>query len=206
MTTTMAHIRNRFSELASGGWEFVTEAITATDTLSVGDRTQIYETEAGSTVLVNEDGNPINIQLSPSGRAFFVGNDSTETVIDTQDEWVDIQGPWDSAHLNFLSAEGDGGLAYDGDVVTQTQYLVGGAYESPSNNAEYELGLFKDGALKERTAIDFSPPRQDETLSLPTIIGFTDTTTEGMTHTPRVRCTNGATNITVNALSFTLKG
>ncbi|WP_324757080.1 hypothetical protein [Haloarcula montana] len=172
----------------------------------IGQSTEVFESAAGSTVIQNTDDNPINIQLYPSGRVFLTGNDTTETVINTQNEWVEIEGGWDSAHMNYLSTDGNGKLIYDGDVTTQTQYQVGGAYSSPSNNATYEIGMFKDGALKERTAVDFSPPRQNETLSLPGIFGFTDTTTTNMSHSVRVRCTSGATNLTVHALSFILRG
>lgn len=185
------------------GW---TELNVSAPRLEIGTNTELFESDEGSTVLQNTADNPINIQLYPSGRAFFVGNDSTETVIDVQDEWYEIAGPWDSAHMNFLAAEGDGGLTYEGDVTSQVQYNVSGTYTSPSNNATYEIGLFKDDTLKSRTTIDFSPPRQDESLSLPTIVGFTDTTTTGMTHTPKVRCTSGASNITVNGINFTLRG
>lgn len=176
------------------------------ETVGIGDNTVIRESEAGSTVLVNEDGKPINIQLYPSGRAFLVANQSTETVIDTQGEWYEIAGTWEAAHLNYLTHDGSGGLTYEGDVTTQTEYQVGGSYISPSNNAQYEIAMFKDGSIKDRTVISFSPPRQDERLSLPSIFGFTDTTTSGMRHSVRVRCTSGMTNITIPALSFTLRG
>lgn len=175
-------------------------------TLSIGENTEIFETDGGSTVLVNSAGNPINIQLYPSGRAFLVGNDSTETVIDTQNEWVEIEGNWDSAHMNYLDHDGIGGLIYRGDVTTQIDYISSGAYVSPSNNAVYEIGIFKDGELKTRTPVDFSPPRQDENLPLPTIPGFTDEMTPDMRHSVRVRCTNGTHNITVNTLSFRIRG
>lgn len=171
----------------------------------IGNHTVISESDVGSTTITNSGDNPINIQLYPSGRAFFNAND-TETVISTQNEWTDIAGSWDSAHMNYLTADGNGGMVYQGDVTTQIEYKVGGGYSSPSNNASYELAMFKDGVLKSRTPLDFSPPRQDEVLSLPSLFGFTDTTTEGMVHKPRVRCTSGATNLTIHSLSFTLRG
>jgi len=176
------------------------------ETVGVGDYTEIFESDAGSTVIENSGDNPINIQLTPSGRAYLAANQATETVIDTQGEWVEIAGDWDGAHLNFLTHDGSGGLTYDGDVTTQVQYQVGGSYISPSNNAQYEIAMFKDGSVKDRTIISFSAPRQDERLSLPSVFGFTDTTTTGMRHSVRVRCTNGTFNITIPALSFTLRG
>lgn len=170
-----------------------------------GDSTEIRETSAGSTVLVNNNGNPINIQLYPSGRAFLRGND-TATTISNQNEWVEITGDWDSAHMNYLSTDGNGRLTYNGDVTTQTQYNVSGSYSTTDNNAQYEIGMFKDGSLKERTNIDFSAPRQDEVISLPGIFGFTDETEEGMTHSVRVRNTTNTSDVTIHALSFTLRG
>jgi len=91
-------------------------------------------------------------------------------------------------------------------VTTQVQYLAGGSYSSPSNNAQYEIAMFLGGSLKERTVLSFSPPRQNENLSLPLITGFTDTTQTGVTHKPRVRCTSGTTNLTIPAMNFTIKG
>lgn len=182
----------------------VTGAATIDGPLSVGANTELSESASGSTILQNTAGNPVNIQLSPSGRAFLSGN-TTETVIDTQDQWYEISGAWSSAHLNFLSHTA-GTLTYDGDVETQIMYDVGGAYSSPDQNATFEIAIFKDGAVKPNTPIDFSPPRAGETLSLPPIYGFTDSTTTGMSHSVRVRCTSGTTNLTVHSLSFRIKG
>lgn len=176
----------------------------AADDASIGEYTEIFESDAGSTVLRNADGNPINIQLYPSGRAYLSGN-TVETTIAEQDTWYEIEGAWDAAHLNFLT-HGAGDLTYEGDVTTQVAYQAGGSYISPSNNAEFEFAMFKDGVVKDRTIMPFSPARQDEAFALPTLIGFTDTTTSGMTHDCRVRCTNGTTNITVTGFSFTLQG
>lgn len=189
---------NREPDFASGAL--------AAEKANIAEHTEVFESDAGSTVLRNTDGKPINIQLYPSGRAFLVANQSAETVINTQNEWYEVAGTWEAAHLNYLTHDGSGGLTYDGDVTTQVQYQVGGSYISPSNNAEYEIAMFKNGAVKDRTVISFSPPRQDERLSLPGLFGFTDTTTTGMRHSVRVRCTNGTTNITIPALSFTLRG
>jgi len=172
---------------------------------TIGENTHIFESELGTTVVENTNDKAINIQLSPSGRAYIAGN-STETVIDTQDQWYKIDGPWNDAHLNYISHDGTGVLTYEGDVTTQIQYIIGGAYISPNNNAEYELAVFKDGTIKDRTTLPFSPPRQNETLALPTISGFTDTTTENMSHDVRVRCTSGTTNITFKSINFTMRG
>jgi hypothetical protein len=177
----------------------------AATTVDVGVATELFESTAGSTALRNTAGKPINIQLYPSARAYLSDN-TTATTIDAQNTWYQIEGAWDAAHLNLLTHDGSGGLTYDGDVTTQVQYQTGGTYNSPDNNAGYEIAMFKDGSVKERTIMPFSPARQDEDLGLPTLIGFTDTTTPGMTHDLRVRCTTGATNITVTGLSFTLRG
>lgn len=175
------------------------------DSIQVGENSEFGESDQGSTTIVNTAGNPVNIQLAPSGRAYLTGN-AVETTISTQNEWYEIAGNWSSAHMNFLTHDGNGGMTYQGDVTTQIIYDMGGAYESPSNNATYEIAMFKDGAVKERTPVDFSPPRAGEVLSLPPLFGFTDTTTTGMRHSIRVRCTSGTDNITIHALSFRIKG
>lgn len=175
------------------------------ETVQVGANTEVLESDAGATILRNNGGYPINIELYPSGRAYLAGN-STATTISTQNEWYPIEGAWNANNLNYLTHDGSGGLTYQGDVTTQTQFQVGGSYISASNTAEYELAVFTDGTVKNDTIINFSPARQDEVLSLPTVFGFTDSTTTNMTHDIRVRCTSGATNITIPSLSFTLKG
>lgn len=198
---TVEQITNALS--TQGGT--ITGSLGVTESLSVGDNSEIVESAAGATVLRNNAGYPINIQLYPSGRTFLVSN-TTETTISEQNTWYEIEGAWEAAHLNYLDHDGTGGLIYRGDVTSQTQYQIGGSYSSPSNNARYEIAVFKNGTVKDRTIIDFSPPRQNETISLPTIFGFTDSTEADMRHSVRIRCTTGTTNITVPSLSFTLRG
>jgi len=184
------------------GWTWLPISVPEAD---IGDATTLRESDAGTTILENTDGNVVNVQLKPSGRAYLNAN-TTETVIDTQNEWYRIEGDWNDAHLNAITHDGAGGLTYTGDVTTQVQYSFGGTYESPNNNAEYDIAVFKNGTLKDRTVLTFSPPFKDERLALPGVFGFTDTTTTDMTHDIRVRCTSGTTNITFSAANFVLKG
>lgn len=193
-----------FNITDSGLVEVMAGDLSVSGSTTIGSSSEISESAAGSTVIQNTAGNPVNIQLSPSGRAYLVGN-TTATTISTQDTWYEISGTWNASNLNYLSHT-SGALTYDGDVATQVEYNVGGSYSSPDNTATYEIGVFTDGSLKPSTVIDFSPPRAGESLALPNIFGFTDSTASGTSHSVRVRCTSGTSDITIRSLNFIIKG
>ena len=170
----------------------------------VGENTELQESGGGETILTNTAGHPINIQTYPSGRAFLQSND-TNTTIETQDEWVGVEGMWNSAHLNAISAN-NGKLTYDGAITSQVMYFIGGSAETFNNNETFEIAVFLNDQIKENTRAEVDFARGDELISLPAIIGFTDTTNTGDTHEVKIRNRTSTTDIRVQSLSFALKG
>lgn len=176
------------------------------ESVSVGENTRLEETAGGNSALTNEGTDTsIMIEEQPSGAAYLTGNTQTTTV-SVQDEWTPIAGSWAATNLNQVTLVADGGLKYEGGAATQLQFTISGAYTAQTANETYQIAIFEDGQLRDRTQLQFEVTIADELSSLPTVTGMTDDVSAGTVHRPMIRSTTGAEDITIVGIDFVVRG